>query len=162
MRSLSPLPYSFSFQRSLSCLSLDLVCARARPCVQGWSKPEVVRNVALPLEGKGGDGAFTSFRRASPCLSRENSDPGARRPGLHHALNLASHLTLLCLFSVHPEGSSNFLPPACWGPLGFMLFLWIREATVDPDVACLQRFCYFLAFLHHALVWPGSEPSPLK
>lgn len=70
--SFSPLPYSFSFQRSLSCLSLDLQCVRARPCVQGWSKPEVVRNVALPLEGKGGDGAFTPpSAGASPCLSRE-------------------------------------------------------------------------------------------
>ena len=47
------------------------VCVCVRVCVQGWSKPDVVRNVALPLEGKGGDCALTPSAGASPRLSCE-------------------------------------------------------------------------------------------
>lgn len=72
MRSLSPLfPIPSPFKEALVVfLWICSVCVCPRACVQGWSKPDVGRNVVLPLEGKGGNGALTPSAGAFARLSR--------------------------------------------------------------------------------------------
>ena len=73
--SFSPLPYPSPSKETLVVFlwicTFVCVCVCVHACVQGWSKPDVVRNVALPLEGKGGDCALTPSAGASPRLSCE-------------------------------------------------------------------------------------------
>lgn len=98
---------------------------------------------------------------ASPCLSRELGSR-ARRPGLRSRVKPAEQsldppLPVFC----PSRGAQQYLPPACWGPLGFTC-AGIREVTRGSRRSVSPAFLLFPCLPASALVALGSEPSPLK
>lgn len=96
-----------------------------------------------------------------PASPARNSDPGARRPGLHHALNPGKSLDPpLPVFCPSRGHSSTCLLPA--GGLWASHAQGIREVTRGSRRSVSPAFLLFPCLPASALVALGSEPSPLK